>query len=225
MKRLAVLAAVVGVLAAAPANAGIMLVTSPAALGPNDSIGWGQLGVDGTALSSPQAVTSGGGLSAMVSTTDPAGLLRADEGMSWTGNFTVGDKLINNNSISNFPLTITFASPVLGAGANIQLDHNVPFTATIEAFDGSTSLGTFTEAGNSTQNEDGSAIFIGVLDTNAEITSIVFGINNPPSNFGDLAINTLQLVTAPTAAPEPASLTLLGLGVASIAGYAWRRRR
>jgi hypothetical protein len=25
--------------------------------------------------------------------------------------------------------------------------------------------------------------------------------------------------------PEPASLTLLGLGVASIAGYAWRRRR
>jgi hypothetical protein len=28
-----------------------------------------------------------------------------------------------------------------------------------------------------------------------------------------------------TATPEPASLTLLGLGVAGIAGYAWRRRR
>jgi hypothetical protein len=28
-----------------------------------------------------------------------------------------------------------------------------------------------------------------------------------------------------TALPEPASLTLLGLGVAGIAGYAWRRRR
>jgi hypothetical protein len=34
---------------------------------------------------------------------------------------------------------------------------------------------------------------------------------------------TVQI--GPTAAPEPASLTLLGIGVASLAGYGWRRRR
>jgi hypothetical protein len=40
--------------------------------------------------------------------------------------------------------------------------------------------------------------------------------------------NLDNLVLAPavaSAVPEPASLTLPGLGVASIAGYAWRRRR
>jgi hypothetical protein len=226
MKRLAFLAGLVGLLAAAQAHAGIMLVTSPAALGPNDSIDWGQLGADSTTLSSPQTVTSGGGLSATVSTTDPSGFVRRDQGNTFVGNFTTGDHLLLNNSFSNFPLTIAFASPVFGAGANIQLDLlQGAFTATIEAFDGNTSLGTFTEDGNSNQNADGSAIFIGVLDTNEEITSIVFGINNPPSFGGDFAINTLQLVTAPTAVPEPASLALLGLGVASLAGYAWRRRR
>jgi hypothetical protein len=37
--------------------------------------------------------------------------------------------------------------------------------------------------------------------------------------------NNSSTFTATTGIPEPASLTLLGLGVAGIAGYAWRRRR
>jgi hypothetical protein len=39
----------------------------------------------------------------------------------------------------------------------------------------------------------------------------------------DSLVGTVASVA--TAAPEPASLSLLGLGVAGIAGYAWRRRR
>ncbi len=36
---------------------------------------------------------------------------------------------------------------------------------------------------------------------------------------------TLTFDVAPAATPEPASLTLLGLGVAGMFGYGWRRRR
>jgi hypothetical protein len=219
MLAMAVLTVVAGAVQRAPA--GVMLVTSPTALAPNDSIDWGQLGPDSTSLPSSTAVTSATGLVATVSTADPTGLLRVDEGLSWIGNFTISDHLITNNQTSYFPLTIGFASPVSGAGAQIQLDNAGPFTATITAFSGTNSLGTFTENGLSTALEDGSAIFIGVSDTKAEITSIVFGIDDPPAVSGDFAINSLLI----RGVPEPSSLVLAAIAVPVGLGVWWRRRR
>ena len=179
---------------------------------PDDSIDWGQLGPDSTSVAGSAAVTSANGLEAMVSTDDPSGLFRVDEGLSWIGNFTAGDHLINNNGFSEYALTITFAAPISGAGAQIQLDNGGPFTATIEAFSGNTSLGLFTEDGTSTTAEDGSAIFLGVMDTTAQITSIVFGIDNPPAFAGDFALNTLSINTG-GAVPEPSSIVLIMVAV------------
>jgi hypothetical protein len=36
---------------------------------------------------------------------------------------------------------------------------------------------------------------------------------------------TFTATTATTATPEPASLTLLGIGAAGLLGYGWRRKR
>ena len=81
-------------------------MTTATALAANDSIDWGQLGPDSTSLPSSTAVTSANGLAATVTTGDPTGLVRVDEGASWTGNFTIGDHLINNNQFSFSPLTL-----------------------------------------------------------------------------------------------------------------------
>ncbi len=160
------------------ASANIVGVTDPGTLGANDFIDWGQLGVDGDTVSSPAAVTSNHGNTGSASTEDPDGFARLDEGGGWDGNFTIGDKLLTSFETSLFPLTITFDTPIFGAGANIQQDTQGAFTAQIQAFNGATLLETFTEDGTSNANEDGSAIFIGLLDDTQEITSITFTLTS-----------------------------------------------
>jgi hypothetical protein len=122
--------------------------------------------------------------------------------------------------VANAELT-PIASPIKGAGAQIELDSPGPFTATIEAFSGTTLLGTFAEDGLAKSLEDGAAIFIGALDTTAEITSIVFGIDNPPAFGGDFAIDTLSLNIS-GAVPEPTSHFLAMIAVAVGLLFWWR---
>ncbi len=209
-------------------RADVVLVTSEAALGPDDSIDWGQLGDDGAFLASSESVTSVGGILAVVSTTDSTGMQRLDEGGPfYFGNFNIGDKLITSLDINYYPIKIQFSTPISGVGAQINQDASGPFIATIEAFAGSTSLGVLQLAGESTSDQDGSAIFIGVSDTTREITSIVFGVLNPlpVGENGDIAINQLRIRTTPTAVPEPGSALLLAMGASGVVIVARRRAR
>ena len=218
--------AVLGALLFGAAHAAPILVTSPALLGQNDTIDWtSQLGPAHTVVNSPANVTSVGGLNATV-TSDGGGpvLERLDEtppaGGGWNGNFAPGTELLWDQGIGP-DITITFSQPVFGAGAQIQADFFGNFTAEITVYDTlGNVLGTFTENGTSNANEDGSAIFIGALDTTADIGKIRFDLTAAFAFPNDFAIGPLALNDR--VVPEPATLGLMGL---ALAGLGWSRRR
>jgi hypothetical protein len=220
MKKEIILAAFLA-MAGSQAKAQISAVNSAAVLPVTDTINWGQLGSTFTQLTSPQTVTSVGGLSASVS--DAGTLERRDEGNGWNGNFTLGDHLLWNQVDLN-PITITFATPVTGAGALIQSDQFGAFVATLSAYNSlGVLLGTETFNGDSTSAGDGSAIFAGLDSTSADISKISFSANNQGVDF---AIDTLDLNAGGkvgNSVPD-AGFSSLMLG-ASLAGLGFLRRK
>src|SRR5208283_480834 len=194
----------------------VSVVNSPAGLGANDSIVWSQLGADAPTLTASPTFTSGGGLSGSVSLTGPNSLVAVvcpETPCSWnlsgSSGFSAGDKLIwtaDTGNSGNGPLTLNFAKGVSGAGAFIQADGPAQFTAQIQAFNGGTSLGTFTI----TSDLNGDATFIGVLDsTGPNITSTVFSIipvspaTSCTGDCADFALNTVSLKVPIGATPTP----------------------
>jgi uncharacterized protein (DUF2141 family) len=172
-------------------------VTSPAGQAANDSVSWGQLGADGTLLAAGFNATSGKGLAVTGSLTGANSIVSvacAAAPCSWQGTgFAAGDRLVWTSDLAvggNGPLTLNFGTKVSGAGAFIQADGPGQFTAQIQAFNGTTFLGSFTVTSNAT----GNAAYIGILDqTGANITSVVFSLTSCVGACSDFALDTLNL--------------------------------
>ncbi|GIV16097.1 MAG: hypothetical protein KatS3mg022_1532 [Armatimonadota bacterium] len=201
----------------------LTFITNRTALGGNDYVDWGVLGATYTVVSNPVSLNSNGGLPLTVSKPTSGSFERLDQGSGWWGNFAQGDHLLWT-LYEVGPMVIEFASPVIGAGAQIQRNWYGAFTGTIMAYDAANNLlGSFSLAGLSNGNSDNSAIFLGVLDSSAVIKKVVFDVDN---TTGDFAINRLDLVTqggAPVI-PEPGTMLLMSIGGLAI-GLGRRFRR
>lgn len=215
----------------------IALITERTALGANDQIDWSSLGPVNpfNVLPNSFSATSEGGLGLGVEIPPAAGpnftppfVFQTLPPPGIPTNFASGDFILFTGFIPGpppavgnpGPLTITFDTPVRGAGAQIAVDDTTRFRASISAFDQTnTLLGIFEADGTSSLALDNSALFLGVRNDTANISRLVFRSSAPNRALG---INTLSIV----AVPEPScALSLLALGVLGVGSALKRKQR
>jgi hypothetical protein len=129
----------------------------------------------------------------------------------WSGNFNEGDGVLYTDGSSG-PISILFDSPIRGIGAQIQERFGIGkqggagFLGRIKAFDDNHSelvpppLDSSSTPGElhgiSNSDDNGSAIFLGLLASSADIWSVDFSTDwlDQNDSAGDFAINTLSLI-------------------------------
>ncbi|PWT89044.1 MAG: hypothetical protein C5B56_07780, partial [Proteobacteria bacterium] len=125
-------------------------------------------------------------------------LRRCNEGISFFGNFTGGDRLLTTDVNKAGPIVINFTNgPVYGAGLQVESIDLIAFTAQLKAFDAANNLlGTVTVSGTHTSvlPADNTAPFFGIRSSLKEIARIEI---DTPGILG-FAVNALQVALSPS---------------------------
>ncbi len=205
------------------ANAQLTFPTTRTALAASDTADWTQY--PGNWASDPNhdigsstlTMTTPGGVTLTASQPSGNNFQIWTQGPDFPATFKSGEPILWTSANSSGPITISFASPVAAAGAEVEIGSapSTAFTGTLNVYDASnTLLGTFTK--NVTDTASGlTPLFLGVRSTSENISSIVFSLSNPS---GDIAMNELS-VSKLSAVPEPSTYALaFGLALLGFAG-------
>jgi hypothetical protein len=229
MKRLIALAVtlVLGSNLIAQLRAGAIQLTDPSQLSPSDTTAI-YTGVDGDQIASPYVLAATGNI--LTFSTTGTDFTRVDEGTSWIGAFPNGTKLlwdVNSNDNIGGPVTVSFANPLHELGLSVQQDNAVDTTFNFQAFNGNTSLGTFSvTVPDSGPPSVGNTGFLGVQASGSDvITSLVISsTDSVNSSFNnDFAMGPVTFGNQ--VIPEPSSIVLASISSVGMVVYGWRRRQ